>query len=569
MTLGRAPLRVAATALASALLFAALPATAQIKPGYEFKKPKEIAIPGDTNLGISYSALPSYTSSVSTGYVLGFEAVNAYDAVAVGRGFIPPDTMGAVGKTQFMAVSNGVYAVYDKNTGSQLSKMSDVSWWASVGQTGANGDSRLLYNAAKDRWVAISFGSSVSDIQIAVSDTSDALGSWKSTKFTGFAGGTADYPTLAMDASSLTIGTNNFKVGCSPTNLTANAFCGTTVNVIPLDSLFNAGAPTTANMKQFVNDYRASGLDNGFAVQGVNSSTSSGRLIANSLFYGDNISMQISGLNSGSATGGTLSGATYLYNNTTFLTDAGAGRQPSPAIVANQRVVAVNDQRIASTVHEVNGRIYMVQTVKDAVLDEARVRYTVIDSATNAVLDTGTLGGAGYDYYEGSIAVNKFGQVVIGYNRSGLSQADADGDGFSDGNITFMAQAFATNAGGHLVSTLGEMKLKVSLTDDYHNGSIFGNAAVGRQRWGDYSQVTVDPTDPNRFYAIGEFAREYNNAAGGHPGGTGGSRWSTWVAVVDVGVSAVPEPSTYALMALGLAGLGFIGRRRERQSAAS
>jgi hypothetical protein len=103
--------------------------------------------------------------------------------------------------------------------------------------------------------------------------------------------------------------------------------------------------------------------------------------------------------------------------------------------------------------------------------------------------------------------------------------------------------------------------LKESLTDDYHNGSLFGQASSGRQRWGDYSQVSVDPTNENDFYLIGEFAREYNNDAGGHPGGTGGSRWGTWVAMLDV--SAVPEPSTWLSMALGLGLVGAISRRRK------
>jgi hypothetical protein len=185
-------------------------------------------------------------------------------------------------------------------------------------------------------------------------------------------------------------------------------------------------------------------------------------------------------------------------------------------------------------------------------LDEARVRYTILDSSSFAILSQGDIGQAGYDYYQGSIAVNADGQVVIGYNRSGLDP--------TTGKITFMARTFNTAADGSLLSTSGEIVLKESLTDDYHNGSVFGLASVGRQRWGDYSQVSVDPEDPTKFWVVGEFAREYNNAAGGHPGGTGGSRWGTWIA--EIGVSAVPEPSTYLMMALGLGAVGFLARRR-------
>jgi hypothetical protein len=185
-----------------------------------------------------------------------------------------------------------------------------------------------------------------------------------------------------------------------------------------------------------------------------------------------------------------------------------------------------------------------------------------MDADTFDIVDEGNIGEAGYDYYQGSIAVNSKGEVVIGYNRSGLQQADGDGDGLSDGNITLMARAFKTDANGKLVQTSNEMKLKVSLTDDYHNGSIFGQAANGRQRWGDYSQVSIDPTDESYFWVIGEFAREYNLPQFGHPNGTGGSRWGTWIAKIYAGNNGVPEPASWALM---LAGFGLIGSALRRQ----
>ncbi|RJT25887.1 PEP-CTERM sorting domain-containing protein [Chakrabartia godavariana] len=125
-----------------------------------------------------------------------------------------------------------------------------------------------------------------------------------------------------------------------------------------------------------------------------------------------------------------------------------------------------------------------------------------------------------------------------------------------------MARVFKTVTGGKLVQTSDELKLKVSLTDDYHNGSIFGQNAAGRQRWGDYSQVSIDPTNESNFWVIGEFAREYNLPQFGHPGGTGGSRWGTWIAKIYAGQASVPEPASWALM---LAGFGLIGGALRRQ----
>ncbi len=548
----RAPM--GAVAFGVALVCASFAAQAQtIKPYFEFKKPKAITIPGD--ISTDTNGKSAAVINASGPYAFGFEGVSQYDAASFVRNFIPPDTNGAVGKTQYMETTNGAYAVFDKATGNRTALVSDVAFWAAAGKVGANGDSRVMYNADAGRWIAMSFAANVANIQIAISDTDNALGPWKSTQFTGFAGGTADYPTLALDKNAVYIGTNNFKP----------SFQGTTMNVIPIASLFGGGAPSVTNMKQFTTPYPGVFEDRGFAQQGVNSrsASSSGTVMAASLFNFDNLGFKVNGLSSTDATGSTLGAASYL--GMSGFTNAGAGRQPAAANPANRRVVATLDERISSSVYESQGKIFMVNTVNPDAdgLDEARVRYTVIDATTMAILSEGDIGQAGYDYYQGSIAVNAAGQVVIGYNRSGNQTADRDNDGLSDGNITIMAQTFWAGATGKLTATSGELKLKVSLTDDYHNGSIFGQNAAGRQRWGDYSQVSIDPNDENTFWVIGEFAREYNLAQFGHPGGTGGSRWGTWIAQIN---APVPEPSTYALMGLGLAAMaGLASRRRKAQ----
>jgi len=523
-----------------------------IKSYFEFKQPKMITIPGDVSLDVNGESAP--VSNVSSTFTLGFEGISQYDGASFGRNFIPPDTMGAVGRSQYMETSNGAYAVFDKYNGTRLSLVSDVAFWAAAGQTGANGDSRVMYNAAASRWVVVSFGANTKDLQIAISDTDNALGGWQSVKFEGYGGfgfgAVADYPTLALDTNAVYIGTNNFAPASAGGG---NSFRGTTLNVIPLDSLFGAGAPTVTGIKQFVTDFPGTFEDRGFALQGVNSTNagSSGTVLAASLFEFDSLGFKVNNLTSSDATAGTLGAASYLGQSA--FTSPGKARQPSVAIAANQRVIDALDERISSSVYEVNGRIYMVHTVNDALdgRDETRVRYTVLDANTFAILAEGNIGEAGYDYYQGSIAVNEFGEVAIGYNRSGLDP--------TTGKISFLAQLFRTMSDGTLQSMGAEMLLKESLTDDYHNGSIFGQAARGRQRWGDYSQVSVDPSNAHNFYLIGQFAREYNLPEFGHPGGTGGSRWGTFIAVL---TTPVPEPQTWAMMVFGFGLMGYAMRRR-------
>jgi hypothetical protein len=104
------------------------------------------------------------------------------------------------------------------------------------------------------------------------------------------------------------------------------SFRGTTLNAIPLNSLFGAGAPTVANMKQFVTPYPG-GPDNGFAIQGVNSNSagSTGKIVAASLFNYDNVAYKVNGLDPNSALGATTTASTARWPATPRRS---LGRQP-------------------------------------------------------------------------------------------------------------------------------------------------------------------------------------------------------------------------------------------------
>jgi len=504
---------------------------------------------------------------------IGFEGISQYDVAAVGRNFIPPDTIGAAGRTQYVQFTNGGFAVYDKATGTRSLFSSDTAFWQAAGQAGVpNGDQRVIFSPQANKFIAISFGSNTKDILVAVSDTGNALGTWKSTKFEGFAeltpGGRtlADYPTLAFDNNAVYIGTNDFAAATvgGPTN-----FRGTTLNVIPLSDILGAGGPNVVNNVQFrtafTGNFATDDFSRGFAIQGVNSSESTdgiGHIIAASI--NDFGLTRYDVLNAGTAgavrtaTGSTTIGTDYTFN--------GFGRQPAsdaivgnPAlpngIAANRRIIDTFGDQISSSAFEHAGKIYSVHTVTENGTDRTVVRYTVLDTATNAVLDEGNLGDAAFDFYQGALAVNRLGQVVISYNRSGLGP---------DGRITLAARTFRTNSLGQLVSTGDEIVLRVSDTDDYHNGSLYGQAAAGRQRWADYATVTLDPMSVHSFWISGTFAREYNLGAFGHPGGTGGSRWGTYIAELNVG--GVPEPQSWAMLIIGFGLIGAVNRRQRQRA---
>jgi PEP-CTERM motif len=496
-------------------------------------------------LAASALALSMATSAMAASSFVaqGFQGATLVQNQTVGGGFIPPDTMGAVGTTQYVEIINGSYSVYSKATGTQLSFIDDDAFWSAAGATdfnGAtaggftNGDPRIMFDASRNRWIASAFGGDTSYLNIAVSDTADALGPWKATTFLAFNGvagaGVADYQTLAMDRNAVYIGQNNFDTA---------GFIGTTLNVIPIGDIFGAVAPNVANRAVFsqLASAATTANDRGFAIQAVNSNAvgTTGKVVADGVTsnYGVGYDITNAGGGNGVAAQGAVNAlAIQTFNNNNTIAN-GKARQPD-----GSRTLDTLDTRISSSAFEQNGKIYFTRTVTPNGTDFTASRITVLSATDFSVLQEIDITGGNYDYYQSSLAISAFG-VVVGYNRSSFDAAT--------GNVAFMANAYTLDANGLLVFDATHM-LKYSTNNGY---SLVGN---GRNRWGDYASVTVDPTDASKFWAIGEFAnfRDTANTLDG---------WGTWIGVVQF-AQAVPEPATWAQM---LVGFGLVGGAMRRK----
>ncbi len=491
----------------------------------------------------------------------GFEGASDYSTRALGIGLFPPDTMGAVGTTQYVELINGSFSVYNKSTGALAApRVTDSTFWNAAGGTATGGDPRVLFDKVTQRWIAIGFNSTNNGLQIATSATSDALGTWKAAQFAAFTDTgrfniITDYGTLALSGNSVIVGTNNFSAA---TDGGTRNFRGTTLNVLSRADVFKATGPDVSGALQFITPF-SSGTDNGFVIQGVNrdGGSSTATVVAASLFNSDNVTYSITNAGYSNA---TLTTSTYL-NGTPFDSPK-AARQPTTGTSA--RIIDGGDERIGSNTWEYNGRVYFANTIIASGTDHDVIRLTVFDKATNTILSETDIGGGPsdhFDYYYGSLGINASGQIVVGYNRSGDSTTG------TAGRISIFARSFNTNANGTLTATSGEILIKQSLVDNYHNGSSELLAPVGRQRFGDYAAVNVDPTNAQKFWVIGEFAREFNNAAGGHPGGSGFGRWSTYIGQLDV--ATVPEPASWGLMIVGFGLIGGVVRRQRSVNTAA
>jgi len=115
----------------------------------------------------------------------------------------PPDTNGEVGATQYVQIVNEGYQVFNKSTGaSQLGPSGIATLWQGFGgvcETSGDGDPVVLYDQIAGRWIISQFaGASVpTDECIAVSTSSDATGTYFRYAF-HLGSNFFDYPHLGV-----------------------------------------------------------------------------------------------------------------------------------------------------------------------------------------------------------------------------------------------------------------------------------------------------------------------------------------------------------------------------------
>src|SRR5215467_9986313 len=161
------------------------------------------ARPTRTPLTSSQSDPVAVTPSgvLGVGLRLNFDGISAQDTVASGGPFVPPDTNGAVGATQFVQWVNVTFEVFDKNTGATvLGPTAGNAFWQGFGgpcETRNDGDIIIQYDKMANRWIAAQPVFVAPFMYcVAVSTTPDATGSYNRYAFP--IANFPDYPKLGV-----------------------------------------------------------------------------------------------------------------------------------------------------------------------------------------------------------------------------------------------------------------------------------------------------------------------------------------------------------------------------------
>jgi hypothetical protein len=176
-----------------------------VMPRYTPDHEKPRPIPGGLVNGLPDGAADPAGQSVAN-IAVAAATGTSFDGLGVGGGYTPnaapPDTNGAVGDTQYVQWVNEAFAVYDKTSGALLyGPANGNTIWSGFGgvcETRNDGDPIAQWDKAAHRWVMTQFAVPTGNYTecVAVSQTADATGAWNRYAFSY--GAFNDYPKLSV-----------------------------------------------------------------------------------------------------------------------------------------------------------------------------------------------------------------------------------------------------------------------------------------------------------------------------------------------------------------------------------
>jgi len=460
------------------------------------------------------------------GIGLGFTGATLAD-----KKLYPPDTMGAVGPTQFIVAVNNRFRSFNKATGvadGALDLDPDVFFAAvKTPVTGSiignfTSDPHIRYDRLSGRWFIVMidvpntssnpFTTAPNRVLVAVSSGSTIVNSSSFTLFqfqhdtvstAGDTGDFADYPTLGIDANALYIGDNVY-------NAAGTAFVGCSGFVVRKSSILGTGPIVVTAFRGLVPSSSSEGPYTPQGVDNYDPAATEGYFIGTS--------MLTSGGNGQNLQSGRLvvrrvstPGATPTISGNLLITTA---KTRTPIKVphlgntagTNGNLDPVDDRLFAA--HIRNGRLWTAHNIQVNSSGTASSsggrngsRWYELQNLTGtpSVVEYGTVfdsaSSNAKSYWIPSIMVSGQGHVAMGFSTAGTN--------------------YRVNAGtvGRLATdALNTMQTPVEYTasSTAYNPPGDPGGQYGR-RWGDFSYTSLDPNDDMTMWTIQEFCDSTNS----------------------------------------------------------
>ena len=472
----------------------------------EIKEVREIENELDFHPNITKLNQPDKLSAKQRGFAPKGEVLNVlanFDGVDNIDGVAPPDTQGDVNESYYLQTTNGHSIIKDKNGNTVKAAFKTSDFWAGSGYDDLNnGDAVALWDEDAQRWLVTQFylpSSGDKYLLIAVSTTSDPTGSYNqyAYPYTDM----PDYPKWAVWPDGYYMGANAFS---------GNNYAGAYVTAFDRQAMINGDAnPASVTFGPDANLWSIFPADaDVFPTYGDPCPFLSDQVSStsgNNKVYIYNFHVDWNNTNNSSFTlGNTITVSNYgLFSNDTQVPQSGTTQKLD---LLQSRIMYRPYYRKFSD-HE---SLLMCRTVNDGGVAAIRW-YEFRKSGSNWTLyQEGTYNpGDGLWRWMPSIAMNANGDIAIGYSVSSSSKYPS---------IRVVARHSNDQLG---VMTTNEKEV------------LTGSASqTGASRWGDYSMMSVDPSDNTSFW----YTTEYSS---------GSWNWKTRITHFEI-PSACTGPSTQA-----------------------
>ncbi|MCW9094724.1 MAG: choice-of-anchor D domain-containing protein [Ignavibacteriaceae bacterium] len=434
----------------------------------------------------------------------GFGATNA----------VPPDPSMAVGPNHIIATVNGFpsfFRIFDKQ-GNILKTISVAAWYAPVSPE-EGGDGQVIYDHFAGRWIInylqANNSNQTSSNLVAYSDDDDPIGTWYVYRFDTKKHGTiqsntwGDYPQLGFDDEAIYISTRCFQFG--------GYFQYSKIRVISKAELYASnGGPVT--WWDFW-DVRRPNVNppSGAALDGIHPTFSytagQGGYFFYSHFSSANWYVLYKVLNP-TSNSPRLRGRELV--STTYYTTPNAGQ------LGGGTPLESNGSGCRTSPIVKDGKMFIAHsTGNTANVNYASVKYVILDLNTVSILEQAELGAIGYYYIYPTIAVDESNNIAVTFTRS----ADSE----------YAGAFYSTKANGDPPGLSPSEAIQEGLGN-------YQQVASGRNRWGDYMAIYLDPADNHGIFTHTEYANVANS-------------WSTYIghliAAPYPGAHVYPLPNSY------------------------
>jgi hypothetical protein len=405
--------------------------------------------------------------------------IQTWDGVSA-QGYAPPDPSGDVGPNHYMLATNVRFQIWNK-TGTSLLGPSNLGtiWSGFPGPWSSSlndGDPIVLYDEAADRWFIAQFSlpnypNGPSYMLIAVSQTGDPTGSWHRYGFT-YSYGIPDYPKFGvwpdgyyMSANAFSSGSLNFVgtvnqvfersqmlTGAAAQSVTFTGSAGTTWSLLPSD--WNGATTPPANSPNYflqLHDNSRYGGSDGVDIYEftVNWTSPGSSTFIGPSFIGTSSYSSVNGI--------PQQGTGTLLDN---LSDRAMNRLDYRNFGTHQSMVVCHT--IDAGGSRAGMRWYEFRMPASA--------WTLYQQGTYAPAD-------GLERWMGSVAINSVGDIALAYSISGSTMVPS-----------------IRCTGRYSNDALGQMTIP---EETIFNGVGYQS---GLNRWGDYTQMVVDPNGINFWY---------------------------------------------------------------------